>query len=99
MVQRTAMRDAAMNTEALMSYDEAEQKVEDWEEAKAEAVVRTLGKVVEIASKCLNFFDWDWCQDQCPLYKLCDGALTVQDTTKIPPSEGWAEAIKRWLRS
>jgi len=33
---------------------------------------KTIGKVSEVTQRCPNFFNWDWCQENCPLYFLCD---------------------------
>lgn len=46
---------------------------------------------------CPNFFDWDWCQDNCPLYLLCDEIAAVQDVSKLS-KEGSIEKIKGILR-
>lgn len=49
-----------------------------------EKTEKTLGKVAEIISKCPNFFNWDFCQDNCPsLYQLCDSISAIQDPSKL----------------
>ncbi len=48
-----------------------------------EKTEKTLGKVADVISRCPNFFDWDWCQVNCPLYQLCDNVSTVQDASKL----------------
>lgn len=48
-----------------------------------EKTEKTLGKVADVVSRCPNFFDWDTCQMNCPLYHLCDKVSTVQDTSRL----------------
>jgi len=49
-----------------------------------EKTEKTLGKVAEIISNCPNFFNWDFCQDNCPsLYQLCDSISAIQDPSKL----------------
>ena len=44
---------------------------------------KTLSKVAQIVKLCPHFGDWDWCMDECPLYKFCDGIYESQDVSKI----------------
>lgn len=48
-----------------------------------EKTEKTLGKVAEVVRRCPNFFDWDLCQINCPLYHLCDNVSTVQDASRL----------------
>jgi len=67
-----------------------------------EKTEKTLGKVSEVIMRCPNFFDWDWCQVNCPLYKLCDNVSTVQDSTKLSPknsTERFKEVLKQFIPS
>ena len=49
-----------------------------------EKTEKTIGKVAEIISNCPNFFNWDFCQDNCPsLYQLCDSISAIQDPSKL----------------
>ena len=49
-----------------------------------EKTEKTIGKVAEIISECPNFFNWDFCQDNCPsLYQLCDSISAIQDPSKL----------------
>lgn len=50
---------------------------------KIEKTEKTLGKVADVVSRCPNFFDWDMCQINCPLYHLCDNVSTVQDASRL----------------
>ena len=59
--------------------------------------MKTYGRVAEVLMGCPNFFDWDWCQDNCPLYLLCDEIAAVQDVSKLS-QEGSIEKIKGILR-
>ena len=45
---------------------------------------KTIGKVAEVTQRCPNFFNWDWCQENCPLYLLCDDIAIIQDISKLP---------------
>jgi len=47
---------------------------------------KTIGKVAEIVMKCPNFFDWDLCQESCPLYRFCDQIAAVHDVSKLSRS-------------
>lgn len=58
---------------------------------------RTLGRVSEVVRKCHNFFDWDWCQDNCPMYLLCDEIASIQDISKLSKKES-RERFKRILK-
>ena len=62
-----------------------------------EKTEKTLGKVAEVISRCPNFFDWDWCQVNCPLYQLCDNVSTVQDTSKLS-QKGSIDRFKEILK-
>ena len=44
---------------------------------------KTIGKVAEVTQRCSNFFNWDWCQENCPLYFLCDDIAVIQDISKL----------------
>ncbi len=44
---------------------------------------KTLSQVAEVVKKCPHFGDWDWCQDDCPLYLFCDGIYESQDVSQI----------------
>lgn len=44
---------------------------------------KTLGKVADVIMRCPNFFEWDWCQDNCPMYLLCDDIAATQDVSKL----------------
>lgn len=44
---------------------------------------KTIGKVSEVTQRCPNFFNWDWCQENCPLYFLCDDIAIIQDISKL----------------
>ncbi|MFQ6053582.1 MAG: hypothetical protein ACE5OO_05050 [Candidatus Bathyarchaeia archaeon] len=44
---------------------------------------KTLGKVAEVIMRCPHFFDWDLCQDNCPMYLFCDNIATIQDVSKL----------------
>ena len=44
---------------------------------------RTIGRVADIIVKCPNFFEWDFCHQNCPMYMLCDEISGVQDTSKL----------------
>jgi len=48
---------------------------------------KTIGKVAEVILRCPNFFNWDWCQDNCPMYTLCDEISIVQDVSKLPQKD------------
>lgn len=48
---------------------------------------KTLGRVADVIIRCPNFFDWDWCQENCPMYLLCDGVATTQDVSKLSKTE------------
>jgi len=49
-----------------------------------EKTEKTIGKVAKIIVKCPNFFNWDFCQENCPsLYQLCDSISDVQDPSKL----------------
>lgn len=54
----------------------------------------TLSRVANDVLSCTMFFDWDWCQDNCPLYKFCDGVSAVQDATGLLPKES---IVKKWI--
>jgi hypothetical protein len=58
---------------------------------------RTLGRVSDVVRKCQNFFDWDWCQDNCPMYLLCDEIASIQDISKLSKKES-TERFKRILK-
>jgi len=60
------------------------------EQARANPVgetERTIGRVADVIMRCPNFFDWDWCQDNCPMYVLCDDISSVQDISKLPQED------------
>jgi len=61
----------------------AEPSDEQEESKPREKTERTLSKVAEIIIKCPNFFNWDLCQVNCPLYQLCDNISAVQDASKL----------------
>ncbi len=44
---------------------------------------KTIGKVADITQRCPNFFNWDWCQENCPLYFLCDDIAIIQDISQL----------------
>jgi len=48
-----------------------------------EMTEKTLGKVADVVSRCPNFFDWDMCQINCQLYRMCDNVSTVQDASRL----------------
>ncbi len=48
---------------------------------------KTLGRVADVIIRCPNFFDWDWCQENCPMYLLCDGVAATQDVSKLSKKE------------
>jgi hypothetical protein len=58
---------------------------------------RTLGRVSDVVRRCQNFFDWDWCQDNCPMYLLCDEIASIQDISKLSKKES-RERFKRILK-
>lgn len=46
----------------------------------------TLTKLAKIILTCPNFFDFDWCQDHCPLlYKFCDNISEALRSTEGSP--------------
>lgn len=47
----------------------------------------TLAKIAEVALCCRNFFDWDWCQDNCPMYKFCDDLETIFNLSLLEPKK------------
>jgi hypothetical protein len=76
----------------------AAEPVREKEDSKPiEKTEKTLGKVAEVISRCPNFFDWDWCQVNCPLYQLCDNVSTVQDTSKLS-QKGSIDRFKELLK-
>lgn len=58
---------------------------------------KTLGRVADVIIRCPNFFDWDWCQENCPMYLLCDGIAATQDVSKLSKKETM-ERIKGLLK-
>lgn len=44
---------------------------------------RTIGRVADVIVKCPNFFEWEFCHENCPMYTLCDEISGVQDTSKL----------------
>lgn len=65
-----------------------------------EKTEKTLGKVADVISRCPNFFDWDWCQGNCPLYQLCDNVSTVQDPSKLSEktsTEKFKDILKQFI--
>ena len=44
---------------------------------------RTIGRVADIIVKCPNFFEWEFCHQNCPMYVLCDEISGVQDTSRL----------------
>jgi hypothetical protein len=61
----------------------AEPPPERIESDPIENTEKTLGRVAEVIMRCPNFFDWDWCQDNCPMYLLCDDIASVQDISRL----------------
>lgn len=65
-----------------------------------EKTEKTLGKVAEVISRCPNFFDWDWCQANCPLYQLCDNVSAVQNASKLSEktsTEKFKDILKQFI--
>jgi hypothetical protein len=65
-----------------------------------EKTEKTLGKVADVISRCPNFFDWDWCQVNCPLYQLCDNVSAVQDASKLSEktsTEKFKDILKQFI--
>jgi hypothetical protein len=48
---------------------------------------KTIGRVADVIVKCPNFFEWDFCHENCPMYMLCDEIAGVQDTSKLSQSD------------
>lgn len=46
---------------------------------------KTLGRVADVIMRCPNFFNWDFCHENCPMYVMCDDVATVQDSSKLEP--------------
>lgn len=44
---------------------------------------KTIGKVRDLLKKCSNFFDWDFCNTNCPMYDECDKIEVVQDAERV----------------
>ncbi len=44
---------------------------------------RTIGRVADVIVKCPNFFEWEFCHENCPMYMLCDEISGVQVTSKL----------------
>jgi len=53
------------------------------EENSIEDTEKTIGKVAKVTQRCPNFFNWDWCLENCPLYFLCDDIAVIQDISKL----------------
>lgn len=65
-----------------------------------EKTEKTLGKVADVVSRCPNFFDWDWCQANCPLYQLCDNVSAVQNASKLSEktsTEKFKDILKQFI--
>ena len=65
-----------------------------------EKTEKTLGKVAEVIRKCPNFFNWDLCQVNCPLYHLCDSVSAVQDPSKLSQkttNERFKELLEKFV--
>ena len=60
---------------------------------------RTLGKVAEVIMRCPNFFDWDLCQDNCPMYQFCEGIASVQDVSKLLQKRGRIKGILKHIKT
>lgn len=65
-----------------------------------EKTEKTLGKVADVVSRCPNFFDWDVCQINCPLYHLCDNVSAVHDASRLTgktPAEKAKDVLKQFV--
>lgn len=60
---------------------------------------RTLGKVSELIMRCPNFFDWDLCQDNCPMYQFCEGIAAVQDVSKLLQKRSRIRGILKHIKT
>lgn len=58
---------------------------------------KTLGKVADLIMRCPNFFDWDYCQEHCPMYLFCDNIASVHDVSKLSERDS-SERFKGLLK-
>lgn len=48
-----------------------------------EAMEKTLGKVCDILRTCGNFFESDWCNDNCRMWNECYKIEAVENIGKV----------------